>query len=151
MRVAGTSVSYKLVLRTTALPPSSDTVRVAVDAESIDMTKAHVVWVAGKGWRMAKELAPGEWLCGVGGPRKVYRVDDLPPELEVYNLVVADFNTFFVGESGMLVHDITYVTRRRPTTAIVPGFTPGGPRAAANTPNTRSVSLVRQIHSGLRP
>ena len=60
-------------------------------------------------------------------------------------------NTFFVGESGLLVHDITYVTHRRATTAIVPGFTPGGPRADANPPSTRPVSLVRQIHSGLRP
>jgi hypothetical protein len=143
-------LTYKLVLRTTALPPTSDTVRVVVDAESVDMTKAHVVWVNGQGWRMAKELEPGDLLHGVGGAKEVDGVDELPPELEVYNLVVADFNTFFVGESGLLVHDITYVTRRRPSTAIVPGFTPTAarerPSIAASPP---PASLVRQVQNGL--
>ena len=39
---------------------------------------------------------------------------------ETYNLVIADFNTYFVGESGILVHDNT---ARRPTQAVVPGLT----------------------------
>jgi hypothetical protein len=38
---------------------------------------------------------------------------------EAYNLVVADFNTYFVGETGVLVHDNT---PRTPTRATVPGL-----------------------------
>jgi len=139
-------LGYKLVLRTTALPPSSGTIRVTVDAEAIDMTKAHVVWVDGKGWRMAKELAEGDRLHGIDRAPRVQAVHELPTEpAEVYNLVVADYNTFFVGESGLLVHDITYVTRRRPTAALVPGYTPGGHRAAA-----AFNSIVRQVERSLR-
>jgi len=33
--------------------------------------------------------------------------------------VVDDFNTYFVGQTGLLVHDSVY---RRATTAIVPGL-----------------------------
>jgi hypothetical protein len=33
---------------------------------------------------------------------------------------VADFNTYFVGESGVLVHDNT---PRTPTRAVLPGLT----------------------------
>ena len=40
-------------------------------------------------------------------------------EAEAYNLVVADFNTYFVGETGILVHDNT---PRLPTRATVPGL-----------------------------
>ena len=36
-----------------------------------------------------------------------------------YNLVVDDFNTYFVGGQGLLVHDNNF---RRPTRAIVPGL-----------------------------
>ena len=42
-----------------------------------------------------------------------------PTNAETYNLVVADFNTYFVGESGILVHDNT---PRKPTRAVVPGM-----------------------------
>ena len=38
---------------------------------------------------------------------------------KAHNLVVADFNTYFVGQRKILVHD---VTPRRPTTSIVPGL-----------------------------
>jgi hypothetical protein len=40
-------------------------------------------------------------------------------EKEAHNLVVGDFNTYFVGDHGFLVHDNTY---RRPTTALLPGL-----------------------------
>ena len=39
-----------------------------------------------------------------------------------YNLIVADFNSYFVGEHGILVHDNT---PRRPTAAAVPGLAKG--------------------------
>ena len=40
-------------------------------------------------------------------------------EAEAYNLIVAEFNTYFVGKAGILVHDNT---PREPTTATVPGL-----------------------------
>ena len=38
---------------------------------------------------------------------------------EVYNLEVADFNTYFVGKSQVLTHDVTV---REPTDMLVPGL-----------------------------
>ena len=43
----------------------------------------------------------------------------MPSPPVVHNLIVADFHTYFVGEKGILVHDITY---RNPTRAVVPGL-----------------------------
>ena len=36
-----------------------------------------------------------------------------------YNLIVADYNSYFVGDRGILVHDNT---PRMPTAAILPGL-----------------------------
>ena len=56
---------------------------------------------------------------GVHGPVRVTRVEP-GEEFEAYNLAVADFSTYFVGDAGVLVHDIT---PRQPTRATVPGLT----------------------------
>jgi hypothetical protein len=67
---------------------------------------------------MAKEVADGDMLYSVTGTTRVENVK-LATDAETYNLVVADFNTYFVGESGILVHDNM---PRRPTRAFVPGL-----------------------------
>jgi hypothetical protein len=67
---------------------------------------------------MSKELGDGAILHSVNGPVRVESIEPVE-EAEAYNLVVADFNTYFVGKSGILVHDNT---PRRPTTAVVPGL-----------------------------
>jgi hypothetical protein len=74
---------------------------------------------------MAKELGEGAVLHGLNGPEELKAVADAQP-VETYNLVIADFNTYFVGQSGVLVHD---VTPRRSTTAVLPGFTAPAPEA----------------------
>jgi hypothetical protein len=66
---------------------------------------------------MAKELGDGAVLCGLSRATRVRSIESAE-EAEAYNLVVADLNTYFVGTSGILVHDNT---PRRPTRATVPG------------------------------
>ena len=46
---------------------------------------------------------------------------ELAPEEETYNLVVADFHTYFVGYRKVLSHDNSM---RMPTRAVVPGLRP---------------------------
>jgi hypothetical protein len=41
------------------------------------------------------------------------------PKVKTYNMVVADWNTYFVGRGKLLVHDITLPS---PTTTEVPGL-----------------------------
>jgi hypothetical protein len=112
-------LTYKTVLRTTVRPPSA-LLSIQAGAEEIVTTQGHPFWVSGHGWKMAKELEPGDMLHSLGGAVPVERVDRLAVETEAYNLVVDGFNTYFVGEQGLLVHDNEF---RKPTRAIVPGLT----------------------------
>ena len=92
--------------------------KLSVKGDEVRTTLGHPLWLAGIGWRMAKELETGAILHGVGGPVLVEQIES-HGEAEAYNLVVADFNTYFVGECGALAHDNT---PRAPTTAIMPGL-----------------------------
>lgn len=110
-------LAYKPVVGRTVRPPSA--IRcLRFGNESLETTLGHPLWVVGAGWRMAKELAEGGLLHGVNGPVRIAAIEKREAAA-AYNLVVADFNTYFVGESGVLVHDNTL---RRPTTAVVPGL-----------------------------
>lgn len=111
-------LAYKVVVNTTAGPPSSPLMRLMVEGEEILPTCAHVMWVNGQGWRIAKRLELGDWLHGVSGAVLVEELEERPAPSVVYNLVVEDFHTYFVGQCGLMVHDITY---RKPTRALVPG------------------------------
>jgi hypothetical protein len=110
-------LAYKPVIRTTVRPPSP-LIKIACGGEEILTTRGHPFWVAGVGWRMSKELGDGAALHGVGGSARIEAIEPAG-EAEAYNLVVADFNTYFVGTTGILVHDNT---PRRPTRATTPGL-----------------------------
>jgi len=110
-------VAYKVVLRTTIRPPAK-MVRIESGGEQITTTLGHPFWVEGQGWKMAKELKAGDLLHTLGG---AVRIDKIEPAREdkAYNLVVDDFNSYFVGQQGLLAHDNEF---RKPTRAIVPGL-----------------------------
>jgi hypothetical protein len=110
-------IRYKPVLART-LRPAGPTLEVSTGDEKFRSTRGHPLWVAGVGWRMAKELEKGAVLNSLSGTGRIQAIQSAP-EVETYNLVVADFNTYFIGSSGILAHDNT---PRRPTQAIVPGL-----------------------------
>jgi Pretoxin HINT domain len=110
-------IRYKPVLART-LRPAGPIVQVSTDDEKILSTRGHPLWVAGVGWRMTKELGDGAVLQSLAGTGRVKRVRSAP-DAETYNLVVADFNTYFVGSSGILAHDNT---PHRSTQAVLPGI-----------------------------
>ena len=117
-------VEYKPVLQVTVRPPSP-TLKIDLGTEAVNCTPGHPFWVDGEGWRLAKQLSTGQRLHGLSGGvviRNVEKPSVQDEELsKAYNLVVADFGTFFVGQEGILVHDNT---DRRPTAAQVPGLAP---------------------------
>jgi hypothetical protein len=115
-------LTYKLVLRTTLRPPA-DMIKVKAGTEEIVTTLGHPFWVNGHGWRMAKQLNEGDLLHSTGGAIRIDAVEPMPKQ-PAHNLVVADFNTYFVGNQGLLVHDNEY---RRPTRSIVPGLVAAAP------------------------
>jgi hypothetical protein len=112
-------LAYQPVVGRTVRPPSP-ILKMTLGNRELRTTLGHPLWVSGVGWRMAKEVGEAAILHGVHGP---VRVDAVEPntDAEGFNLVVADFNTYFVGESGILVHDNT---PRQPTAAVVPGLAP---------------------------
>ncbi len=110
-------LSYKLVMNATTRPPR-DLLAIDVAGESFTCTPGHPYWVIGSGWRLAKELRVGDRIHTVQGGRTIAAITSAAPAA-TYNLVVAEFGTYFVGTSNVLVHDGTW---RRPTNSLVPGL-----------------------------
>jgi hypothetical protein len=76
--------------------------------EAVVATPIHRFWKAGLGWVMARDLKAGDVIRSVGGTARVTSVekDRVQP---VYNLEVASGRSFFVGRTGLLVHDNSLV------------------------------------------
>jgi hypothetical protein len=111
-------LAYKPVIGTTVRPPVA-LLALKLERETIYTTGGHPFWVAGDAWRKARELEEGTVLHGVAGPVTVIALDPDEKARPAYNLIVADFHSYFVGESKILSHDNTV---REPTDRAVPGF-----------------------------
>ncbi len=102
------SLGFEPILVVQHNPPAA-VLRVELDnGESIVATDIHRFWKAGIGWKMTRELKPGDELRVLGGTVKVTTVSREPSRL-VFNLEVARKADFFVGRRGTLVHDASLV------------------------------------------
>jgi len=110
-------LAYMPVVATTVRPPAR-TLAVKLADDEILVTRGHPFWVSGQGWRMAKELKEGDLLHTPSGARAIERIEERS-EYPTHNLVVAGFNSYFVGKSQVLVHDNNI---RAATPTIVPGL-----------------------------
>jgi tetratricopeptide (TPR) repeat protein len=111
-------VTFKPVMRTTIRPPVQ-ILMLESSGQTLRCTGGHLFWVAGQGWTKARNLRSGQTLHCVDGTVQVSLVTEETQPEQTYNLVVADFNTYFVGPEKILSHD---VTERKPTRSIVPGL-----------------------------
>ncbi|MCM1524507.1 MAG: polymorphic toxin-type HINT domain-containing protein [Ruminococcus sp.] len=76
--------------------------------ETIDTTTNHPFYVDGKGWVAAGDLKIGDTLVTADGDEVEVadvEIEKLDEPVLVYNLDVADFDTYFVGEYEVLVHN----------------------------------------------
>lgn len=112
-------LAFKAVLRTT-IRPASPLIRIHAGDETFETSGGHLFWVSGEGWTKSRQLETGMVLHTAHGPARVTNVS-AAPAAPTYNLVVADFNTYFVGQQKLLSHDNTV---RRPTNVVVPGLKP---------------------------
>ena len=110
-------LTYKPVLDTT-VRPAGDLLSVSIGNENIETSGGHLFWVAGNGWVKSRQLKSGASIHAVNGAVPVSAVES-GSNAETYNLVVAENNTYFVGESRILCHDNTI---RQPTDRVVPGL-----------------------------
>lgn len=110
-------LAYKPVLRTTVRPAES-LLKVAVGGESFLATGGHTFWVSGEGWLKIRDIQPGMRFHGATAPAVLESLEAAEGQ-PVYNLVVDDFHTYFVGTSMILSHDPTFA---EPTDRLVPGL-----------------------------
>jgi Pretoxin HINT domain len=91
--------------------PPNGTLRIDMGTETIVATGIHRFWMAGRGWVMARDLKAGDTLRTLGGLAAVRSVapDRVQP---VFNLRIAEGESFFVGRAGILAHDNSLI---RPT------------------------------------
>ena len=84
-------------------------VYLTIDGETIVTTEDHPFFVVKQGFVIATELSVGtELLDSLGISHKVEQIlyQDLCGETSnVYNILVEDFHTYYVGEVGILVHN----------------------------------------------
>ena len=97
------ALSFQPVLRVYHNPPNQ-TLRVELENDAIVCTGIHRLWVAGRGWVMARELKPNDQLRTNAGVAKVVAVR-ADAEQPVFNLRVAESHSFFVGRAAVLAHD----------------------------------------------
>ncbi len=99
-------LSYQSILRVLRNPPM-EILRIKLGDEVVRSSQYHRFWIAGIGWRMARELKPGDRIRRLDKVVSIASIE-LEPEEPVFNLEVAANNTFFVDQKGLLVHDNTF-------------------------------------------
>ncbi len=140
-------LKYQALVAVFHNPPNA-TLRIELDGESIVATGIHRLWKAGKGWTMARDLKPGDVLRTLGGTAAVKSVVEEKVQ-PVFNLQVADGESFFVGRSGVLAHDNSTINPTPEPFDAVGGpadCEPGRVEVRARPLNDRSFQGVR-IHA----
>ena len=86
-------------------------IHIKVNGECITTTPTHPFWVPEKGWIDAADLRAGDYLQLLnGGPTVIESVnyEFLEVPITVYNFEVADFHTYYITDSAILVHNADY-------------------------------------------
>lgn len=111
-------LAYKPVLHTTAREEAS-VKKLMINGQSIVASDGHHFWISGRGWVKTHELKVSDPVHTVTGTARLTGLETMSKPDSVYNLVVADFHTYFVGPSLLLSHD---VLQPATTNAKVPGL-----------------------------
>lgn len=110
-------LAYKPVLRTTVRSPTT-LIKLHLGQEVIQCSGGHPFWVCGQGWLKARDLKAGMLLHTVRGTVEISQVEETG-FAQTFNLVVADFHSYFVGAQMVFSHDNTI---RKSTNMLVPGL-----------------------------
>jgi RHS repeat-associated protein len=78
------------------------------NGETIEATEEHPFSVVGKGWVAAEALTQGDVLVTKDGNIKISSVEREQRTVVVYNLTVENAHTFYIGQDGVLVHNVNY-------------------------------------------
>jgi hypothetical protein len=131
-------LAYKPVLHTT-VRKATELVKLVLIDDTVECSPGHRFWIAGKGWMKASDILPGMQFHGAAGTTPLRRTEPAAAAL-VYNLIVADFHSYFVGDL-IYSHDIT---ARKPTGMLVPGLAP-----VSKQPTDRTQFRISYVPSSL--
>jgi hypothetical protein len=98
-------LAFRPILKTTKRRPSL-LVAINTGDTHLQASGGHRFWVTGNGWVKARELTARQNLYGIGGGHGVVSVA-ADYRATTFNIVVADFHTYFVGPNKLLSHDNT--------------------------------------------
>lgn len=110
-------LAYKPVLNTT-IGKAVPLIKIEIGNRTVTTTPGHPFWISGKGWTQSQNIRKAMTMHDVTGTTAVQPAGK-GPTAKTYNLIVADFHTYFVGEAKVLSHDISPI---EPTSALVPGL-----------------------------
>ena len=102
----------------TYINPCTELAHLSVCGETITCTPEHRFYVPQKGWTRACALHEGDELVLLSG--KTVRLDSIRFEqlespVDVYNFQVLVTHSYYVGETGVRVHNVTIPTEYIPT------------------------------------
>lgn len=110
-------LAFQPVLRTT-IRPEAKIINARFGSSDLSCTQGHAFWVSGKGWLKMRDIPTGSFFHTVGGFVELKARKAAEPQ-PTYNLVVANFHTYFVGPDMLLSHDVTFA---QPVNNTVPGL-----------------------------
>lgn len=122
-------LAWQPVLKTTVRKPEP-VLELKTAGGKLQGTAGHHFWVSGQGWRKLRDFKAGQFLHTADG---TVAIRSLKPAgtAATYNLVVANFHTYFAGDELLLSHDVTFA---KPRDNRVPGLPVSLPAHSAQTP-----------------
>jgi len=115
-------LAYKPVLQTTHRQNAKLT-SISAGRDTFEASPGHHFWISGRGWTRTNQLTSGMPAHTVTG-RSTLTVEETGRTADVFNLIVADFHTYFIGQTMILSHDVQPPS---PTDIRVPGLAPEVP------------------------
>ena len=131
---------------------TSELIHIQVGDEEIITTPEHPFYSPVRGWTAACKLRAGDLLVMLNGEYVVVEIvqhEILESPITVYNFEVADFHTYFVGDSAVLVHNdcgspkkqVTYETRKQAFNAAK--------REIGVPTSSQPISVTNNVHNGV--
>lgn len=112
---------------------------VQTEASRFALTEEHPLWVQGHGWTPVREIGVGAPVATVDGDTLVLSNRRVDATLQVFNLSVANDESYFVGDERVWAHNATCTVRvpyhrpRSPSNFAL-GATDGGPGQWSSIP-----------------
>jgi RHS repeat-associated protein len=109
---------FEVVAATATVSPA--TIRITLGTRHLDATPDQVLWVGGKGWTAARNIAAGDTLADASGRfATVDCVEQLRGQRAFHEFEVAEAHTFFASDDAILAHNPGFLRR------LCMGGTPG--------------------------